>query len=260
MTKGARWDPEQYLRFREQRKEPWRDLLDLVHRRTGMRVLDLGCGPGELTAELHRRLGARETVGIEEADAMLEAAKSYASDGVSFQKGDIADYCGDGTDDLVFSNAALHWVGDHESVIARWAGGLSEEGQIAIQVPANHDHPSHVIADEVAAEEPFRQALGGYQRGQSVRDPRSYDELFYRLGFPHHRVYLSVYGHVLGSLDEVVEWVRGTLMLAYGALMDADTMQAYLDRYRHRLGEVIGEQAPYYYTYKRILMWAGREA
>jgi len=257
---GGRWDPDQYLRFREQRREPWRDLVDMVVPESDMRIFDLGCGPGEATAELHRRLGARETVGVDSSPEMLEAATTYARDGVRFEQGDLASFAGDGDVDLVFCNAALHWVGDHESVIARWAGGLSARGQLAIQVPANHDHPSHIAADEVAAEEPFRTALGGYQRGEPVLDPRQYDELFYRLGFPHYRVVMRVYGHVLPSLDEVVEWVKGSLMTAYGALLDDEMRQAFVDRYRARLGERLGEQAPYYYTYKRILMWAGSAA
>ncbi|MBT8495227.1 MAG: methyltransferase domain-containing protein, partial [Deltaproteobacteria bacterium] len=73
-----RWDPGQYLRFREQRREPWRDLVAMVEPDSDMRVVDLGCGPGELTAELHRKLGARETIGVDTSPAMLEAAREHA--------------------------------------------------------------------------------------------------------------------------------------------------------------------------------------
>ncbi|MBT8494727.1 MAG: trans-aconitate methyltransferase, partial [Deltaproteobacteria bacterium] len=167
-------------------------------------------------------------------------------------------YSGDGDDDLVLCNAAMHWVGDHPGVIAHWSGGLSVNGQIAVQVPANDSHPSHLIADQVAAEQPFKDALGGYQRGQPVLDPADYDQLFYRLGFPRHRVELKVYGHVLASVDEVVEWVKGALMTSYGSLLDDELYQQFLSRYRQRLRDQLGEPEPYYYTYKRILMWASR--
>jgi trans-aconitate 2-methyltransferase len=255
-----RWDPGQYLRFREQRREPWRDLVAMVEPAERMRVVDLGCGPGELTAELHRKLDAMETVGIDVSKSMLEVAEDQIIEGVRFEVGDLASYSGTGSDDLVFCNSALHWVGDHPGVIAHWAAGLSPHGQIAVQVPANDTHPSHLIADQVASEEPFKTALGGYQRGAPVLDPADYDELFYRLGFPHYRVEMRVYGHVLASVDEVVEWVKGALMVAYGSLLDGQLYQKFLDRYRERLHDQLGAAEPYYYSYKRILMWASRKA
>src|SRR4029453_4051776 len=114
----------------------------------GGRVVDLGCGAGELTAQLHRRLGAAETLGSASSPAMLEGAPSLAGDGLRFEQGDIADFA-EGGWDVIFSNAALHWLPHQEGLLRGPVAGLNEGGQLAVQVPASHDHPSHVVAAEV---------------------------------------------------------------------------------------------------------------
>ena len=164
------WDPDQYHRFRAERQRPFFDLLALVGGGPPARVYDLGCGTGELTAELHRRLGAATTVGVDNSAAMLERAAAFAGPGLRFEEGDITAFGGRGeTADVVFSNAALQWLPDHPAVVARWAGALGPGGQLAVQVPANADHPSHLVAAEVATEAPFAAAMGGDPPADPVR-------------------------------------------------------------------------------------------
>ena len=146
------WNPEQYGRFHGERAQPFFDLLALVEPRPGMRVVDLGCGTGELTRELHRRLAARETIGIDNSPAMLAKSAAFAGDGLRFEQGDIGEFTSEGDFDLVFSNAALHWVPNHEALLPRLTSALTETGQLAVQVPANDDHLSHTTAVEVARE------------------------------------------------------------------------------------------------------------
>jgi trans-aconitate 2-methyltransferase len=255
------WSPEQYHRFREQRRQPWRDLVDMVRPRPGMRAADLGCGTGELTRALHERLGAVSTVGVDSSHAMLAGAGAHAGGGVRFEHGLIEELdAPEGGLDLVFSNAALHWVGDHPRLLGRLSELLAPEGQLAIQVPANHDHPASWVADAVAGEAPFTEALGGYQRGVAVLDPREYAELLDVLGYTEQRVELRVYGHHLPDRSHVFEWVRGALLTAYAKRMDAASFEAFCARYLVRLYEEIPDRRPYFFTYKRILMWAQRPA
>src|SRR5262249_29621213 len=157
---ASAWDPQQYERFKDERSQPFRDLMGLVRAHDGMSVVDLGCGTGELTAELHRGLRARRTLGIDSSETMLAKSAAPAGAGVSFAQGDLAAWTDGPEHDLVFSNAALHWVEGHDEVLARWRAALRPGGQIAAQVPDNHAHPSHVVAAEVAREPPFAAALG----------------------------------------------------------------------------------------------------
>jgi trans-aconitate 2-methyltransferase len=250
------WDPEQYARYRDERAQPFHDLLALVRPRPGMRVVDLGCGPGELTRIVHERVGASETLGIDSSDVMLAKAAAHAGDGVRFERGDIAAFAPRGVHDLVFSNAAIHWVPDHPGLLGRLRDALAPEGQLAVQVPANFEHPSHRVAAEVAAEEPFATALGGYRRGRPILDPEDYSVLLHRLGFAEQHVRLQVYLHLLESRDGVVEWVKGTLLTDYQSRMSPELFAAFLVRYRERLAAALSDERPFLYPFKRILMWA----
>ena len=257
MSSADAWNPDQYARFRDERRLPWDDLTALLTPLDRPSVLDLGCGDGALTEELHRRLQARATVGVDSSGAMLERAAPRAGAGLRFERGDAASF-GAGPYDLVISNAALHWVTDHAALLPRLAALLAPGGQLAVQVPMNEQHPSHLEAAATAAEPPFAAALGGYLRVSPVLAPEWYAEALFRLGFAARRVRVEVYGHRLDSRDEVVEWVRGSLLTDYEGRLPAALWPAFLARYRARLGAALPDQRPFLYPYRRLLLWARR--
>ena len=254
----SHWDPEQYQRFRDQRRQPFLDLLELVRPRGEMRIVDLGCGNGELTRILHRRLQARETLGIDSSDTMLREPESSSRDGLRLIRGRIEDLDSSVKYDLVFSNAALHWIPAHEELFKRLADALAQEGQLAVQMPANWEQPSHLTALQVAAEEPFRRALSGFVHPVHVMSPESYSNLLQRLGFRDQYVAIRVYGHLLEGANDVVEWVKGSLLTTYQAHLSAETYAAFVERYRELLRSRIGDTRPYFFTFRRMLIWAGR--
>src|SRR5260221_12282336 len=135
MTAIDTWDPRQYDKFQREREQPFYDLLALVHRSSGMRVVDLGCGTGKLTRILHTRLDALETTGIDRSEKMLDSTRGPAfPGGLRFEIGTIEGFADSsaaarGAFDLIFSNAAYHWVGDHETLLARLAAALAPGGQ-----------------------------------------------------------------------------------------------------------------------------------
>ncbi|MCU1245039.1 MAG: Trans-aconitate 2-methyltransferase [Acidobacteria bacterium] len=244
------WNPQQYERFKEERKQPFHDLLSLIERRPHMRVVDLGCGTGELTRELHEYLQAEETVGIDSSETMLLKSSALGSEMLHFERGHIEAFVTDRPYDLIFSNAALHWVADHEALFRRLTGFLAPHGQLAVQMPANDSHLSHSIAADVA------QKLGMEPRRSDVLPPEWYAELLHHLGYQRQNVRLQVYGHLLESSAAVVEWVKGTLLTDYERRMPAEAFTRFLALYRERLLAAIGDGCPYFYTYRRILLWA----
>lgn len=248
------WQPRQYARFREEREQPFRDLLTLVEPVPGGRVADLGCGAGALTPLLHERTRAAETVGLDRSAAMLAESARHARDGVRFERGDIAAFDGRGLD-VVFSNAALQWVPDHEALFPRLAAALAAGGQLAVQMPANHDHPSHTIAHALVREPRHAQALGGYVRANPVREAEWYAELFARLGFARQHVRQQVYLHRLAGPEEVVEWVKGSLLTDYRQRLTPAGYEAYLAEYRERLLAALPDERPHLYPFKRLLLW-----
>jgi trans-aconitate 2-methyltransferase len=249
------WNPAQYERFRAEREQPFHDLVGLITRRPASRVVDLGCGTGLLTTALHRELGARETVGVDSSLAMLERAGTLEVPSVGFVRGDINDWEPDAPVDVVFSNAALQWVPDHPGLVKRLTGMLAPGGELAVQVPANFDHVSHVLASQVAGEEQFASALDGYVRRFAVLAPEAYATLLHELGFAAQIVRMQVYGHVLESVDSVVEWVRGTLLTDYESRLPDALYTQFVERYRERLHAALGDRRPYFYPFKRILLW-----
>jgi trans-aconitate 2-methyltransferase len=146
-------------------------------------------------------------------------------------------------------------------VLARWTTALGAAGQLAVQVPANADHPAHLLAGELAEEEPFRSALGGAPPPDPVRRvlrPEDYASILDELGFAEQHVRLQVYGHRLSSTAEVAEWVRGTSLTRYSSRLSDELFGEYLDRYRSRLVQTLGNREPYFYPFKRILFWGAR--
>lgn len=260
---NEQWNPAQYERFAEERRRPARDLYALLEPIPGGRAVDLGCGTGPLTVELADATGAADVVGIDASAAMLDAAAPHARPGVRFEEGDLASW-GDPADpvDLVAASASLHWVPDHAAVIARWTSALRPGGQLAIQVPSNADHASHVLTTEVASEQQFAEAFAAHDGppadpvATNVLRPEAYAELLFDLGFARQSVRLQVYGPVLDRSADVVEWMKGTSLTRFERLLDAETYDALVDRYRQRFVETVGDRSPYYFAFKRILLWA----
>jgi len=249
------WDPEQYARFQAERSKPFYDLAALVEAKPGMRVVDLGCGDGALTAWLHRHLSAMETLGVDNSETMLASASKQGAAGLRFERLDIATFTAKRPFDLIFANASLHWIPDHENLLPRLCALLTPGGQIAVQIPAMDEHLSHRTADSLASEEPFASALGGFVRGYDpVLRPARYSELLWQSGCEQQTVQLNVYPHLLPGYEAVVEWVRGAYLTPYATRLGPALFKQFLQEYTRRLAVAI-PQRPYLYAYSRILMW-----
>ena len=262
MTVEDVWDPAQYDRFAAERRQPFGDLLDLVEAPgPGARVVDLGCGTGALTVALAERWDPAEVLGIDSSEAMLDEARRRTSAVVHFERGDLARPPVEGLVDVIFANASLHWVPDHAAVLACWRDLLTPGGQVAVQVPANADHPAHRLATEVAHDPQFSDAFGGAVPEDPVRrvlSPEAYAELLDELGFGRQHVRLQVYGHHLARTEDVVEWLQGTTLNRFRAALPPDVYASFVDRFRSRLLHALGDGGPYFYAFKRILMWGRR--
>jgi trans-aconitate 2-methyltransferase len=247
------WNPDQYHKFRAQRFAPFEDLLPLIHRRPGLRVIDLGCGTGELTRRLADALPESRVLGIDSSAKMLEKAAAQARPGLSFEQGSIEQ--ADGQWDLVFSHAALHWVENHEQLIPRLMAMLAPGGQLALQMPANHRHPSHLCVVDTAREEPFLGALAGWTRQSPMLDIDRYAQLLFDAGAQEQCVLEKVYPHVLEHADAVAEWTAGTTLVPYRERLPAALHEPFLARYREKLRQ-LWPTGPVFYGFRRILLWA----
>lgn len=220
-----RWDPQQYGRYADERARPFLDLLARVDARSPNRVVDLGCGPGALTALLAQRWPGASVHGIDSSPDMIETARRSASDRVTFAVGDVASWSG--SDDVVISNATLQWIPAHRSLVSRWAADLPAGGWLALQVPGNFAAPSHTLIRSLAARWSIEDAV---LREDAVGPPAEYAALLLDAGLVVD-AWETTYGHVLTGDDPVLEWVRGTALrpvLAALSLADAERFCAEL--------------------------------
>lgn len=252
------WQPADYDRFARERRQPWDDLLALCHPVPGGVVADLGCGTGRLTVELPDRLSARSVLGVDSSPAMLAEAAAYAHPSVTFQRGDLATFAPTEPVDVIVANASLQWVGHHEAVLAHWRRALRSGGQLAVQVPANGDHPANALVAQLTAEH-----ADWFPDGppasvtDSVLAPERYASLLWDLDVADSWVALRVYTHELATTTDVVQWLKGTtLTRVRQSLGGDDRYHSFVEQLSDRVVELLGDHQPFLYTFKRILFWA----
>lgn len=258
------WDPDRYHLFAQERARPFQDLVAMVRPCPGGSLLDLGCGSGELTAQAMRSLGVSTAVGVDASATMLERAAVLDMAGLDFVVGDLDDPAavpavGSRRWDVIVANASLHWVPDHAAVLDRWRRLLAPGGQLAVQVPANPEHPSHVAITEVLHSEPFFSLLDGAPPPDpllSVLPPERYAEVLWAMGATDQRVLAEVYGMEMADAGAVADWTSGTALNRVRAVLDDERFAEFTERYRELLTQELGGAAPYFYAFKRILMWA----
>ena len=236
------WNPSQYLIFSDERTRAARDLLAQVPLSSARRVYDLGCGPGNSTALLVDRYPAAVITGIDNSQAMLEAARK-ACPAADFAFGDLARWVPEDQPDLLFSNAAFQWVPDHLSVMARLAGHLPEGGVLAVQMPDNLMEPSHVLMQRVAEEGPWAAKLQGASQARQAL-PAATD--YYARLKPHFTrldIWHTIYNHPLDGVDGIVSWLMATGLRPYVDPLGPEERTAYLAQYRALLAEAYPVQA-----------------
>jgi len=246
------WNAEQYHKFQSERSAPFYDLLDLVEIRPGLKVVDLGCGTGELTQVLADALPGSEVVGLDSSREMLGKAVVHAAPGLRFEQGDLARLTGSW--DLILSNAAVQWVDDHEALIPGLIGQLNPGGQLCIQIPSNHNHIAHVLIRETAREAPFVAILGGFERVSPVLTIERYAEILFEQHTENITVFEKVYPHILENADAVVEWIAGTALIPYFERL-GDHRAAFLDVLRRKMARDL-PQSPLLYPFRRTLFSA----
>lgn len=217
MESKVSWEPERYLKYGSLRLRPALDLLMRVRHDSPRRVVDLGCGPGTVTNVLAERWPDAEIIGVDSSAEMLaRAAAAYPR--LMWVDADIAHWRTDVPADVIFSNAALHWLDDHEGLFARLAGNLAPAGVLAVQMPANFDAPSHRSIRALADGAKWSSCLAGARMG-AVMSAERYWTLMSSL-FDSVELWETIYWQRLQGENAVLEWLQGTTLVPYLARLD----------------------------------------
>ena len=248
------WDATLYLRFGGERARPFFDLLARVGAELPRYVVDMGCGPGNLTAMLAQRWPSATVCGVDNSPQMIETARQLTpaaapraagsagsgsvvtshAPGLSFMLDDIRHWEPQSLPDVIVSNAVLQWVPGHRELLVRWAGQLADDGWLAFQVPGNFDQPSHAILREMAASARWRSLLRDAELNRQSADPADYAGLLAGAGYEVD-AWETTYVHILQGEDPVLEWYKGTGLRPVLAVLDADQGADFLAEYGEKI-------------------------
>lgn len=236
------WNPELYRRFEDERTRPARELLARVPLDAPQRIYDLGCGPGNSTELLIERFPDAEVIGTDNSEPMLVSARERLP-ACKFELSDIAGWQPPAPVDLIYSNAALQWVGGHEVLIPRLFGQLATGGVLAIQMPDNREEPTHASMRDIAGLAPWSALIGDAAKVRTkILALTDYYDLLAGSG-AEVDVWRTAYQHPMASPAKIVEWVRGTGLKPFIDPLPEAERKAFLSEYEARIAQAYPKRA-----------------
>lgn len=227
------WDPQQYLRFRDERARPFRELVARIGAPDPRTVVDLGCGPGTLTVELAERWPRAHIVGVDSSPEMIATAGESTTANIDYVEADVAAWRPLQPVDVVVANALLQWVPDHLALLPDLVEHLAPEGWFAFQVPGNFDARSHTRIRDLRRSPRWRDQLAR-SSGGVVHPPVDYARRLLDLGLEVD-AWETTYVHVLAGDDAVLEWLKGTTLRPVLARLDEGDRAEFLAELGERL-------------------------
>lgn len=224
---AAVWDPAQYLRFAGERLRPALDLLAQVPIDTPARVVDLGCGAGNVTAILKERFPTADVLGIDGSATMLEKARATVPQ-CRFDQCDFFQWKPAEKVELIYSNAALQWVDRHPKLFPGLLDCLVSGGVLAVQMPAMHDTPLRQIPYDLAKLTPWSEYLHDVTSAPGIMSAQEYWDLL-RPRVSTLDMWQTTYMHALTGENAVLQWASGS------------SLRAFLDRLPDALREKFGQ-------------------
>ena len=227
------WDPSLYSAFAAPRLRPALDLLARIRHDAPAHVVDLGCGTGNVTRLLAARWPTATVLGVDASAEMLAAAAAEPS-AIRWERADAAAWSPRQPVDVLFSNAALQWLGDHPALFARLAGLIAPGGVLAVQMPHNHYAASHTVMAEAAAAGPWAEVLRPLAGRFPVAEPAAYYDLLAPLA-RNLDIWETEYLHVLEGDEPVVKWTMGTALRPLLDALDDPWRGRFLAEYAARI-------------------------
>jgi len=250
------WNPDKYNEFKSFRYKPFFDLVSHISDKPGMKVVDLGCGTGELTKMLADRLTTPTVVGVDSSEEMLEKSKEFEKSNIRFEQKTIqeqintSDKC-----DLVFANASIQWIENHQRLIPQIISTLHSGGQLAVQVPAQNENLLNQILMELVQEEPYRSSLCEWKRVSPVLTLDDYAQILFQNGGKEITVYQKVYPFIADSNNDLFELISGSTLIPYSTRLEGEIKELFIQELKNRIKSKF-LNPPVFYAFKRIILYA----
>lgn len=247
------WDPDTYNKFKEERYQPFYDLISHIHDKQGMHIIDLGCGTGELTQILADRFMPHKIMGIDTSAGML--ARAPQDSNISFFQRPVEEQVErDDKWDLVVTNASLQWVDDHLNLFPKLIAKLHKGGQLAIQMPSQKENLLNQILHQLVQEQPFRDALNNWVRHSPVLSLDDYTHLLFSNGAKEMVIYQKVYPIITRSFESLYEFISGSALVPYMERLDEPVKAQFEKAFKESILQHF-PSSPAVYAFKRIILY-----
>ena len=249
------WNPELYDQFKDVRYRPFYDLAALITPEESFQAIDLGCGTGEQTAILTQKFPGAHFTGVDASPEMLAKSKAFENERLQFQLATTEAITGSSQKwDLIFSNAALQWSPDHETLFPKMLSLLHPGGQFAVQMPVQKENVLNKILFELIEEQPFATYLNGYKRDSPVLSLDSYAQLLFDNGMKDIQLFQKVYPIIAADHDTLYNFISGTSLVPYMERLDKEQQEHFIEAFKERIARNF-PKLPAIYAFKRILMY-----
>ncbi|SEO16430.1 trans-aconitate 2-methyltransferase [Flavobacterium sp. CF108] len=253
------WNPDVYNKFKDIRYKPFYDLIEFIKPQNGMKAIDLGCGTGEQTSILADKFKEAHFLGVDSSAEMLEKSKSLETNNLHFKKATTEETINSGEKwDLIFSNAALQWSNDHESLFSNLLKLLHKDGQFAVQMPVQPENKLNKILSDFVDEEPFKSYLKGYKRDSPVLGLDEYAQILFEGGLKDIEILQKVYPIIADDHETLYNFISGSALIPYIERLEGEQKELFIKTYKERI-VVNFPKLPAIYSFKRILMYGRKE-
>lgn len=253
------WNPEIYNKFKNIRYQPFYDLADFIKPVSGMKAIDLGCGTGEQTAILADKFKEADFLGVDSSAEMLEQSKALETDHLHFRKATTEETLASGEKwDLIFSNAALQWSNDHETLFTELIKLVNPKGQFAVQMPVQPENKLNVILAELVDEQPFKSYLKGYKRDSPVLSIDEYAQILFDGGIEELQILQKVYPIIANDHETLYNFISGSALIPYIERLEAEQKELFIKTYKERIAEHF-PKLPAIYSFKRLLLYGRKK-
>lgn len=248
------WDPKKYNEFKEDRYKPFDDVASHIIDKINLKVIDLGCGKGELTKKLAELLTNPTVLGIDSSTEMLAQAPSQAN--IDFKQLSIIEQLEQETKwDLIFSNAALQWIDDHFKLFPKIISKINPGGQLAVQMPQQTENILNLILIDLVQEEPFTSYLNNWTRPSPVLTLDEYAKILFDCGGKDLVLYQKVYPLFSTHENSFFDFISGSALTVYQERLNENEFLELSTEFKKRIIKHF-PTIPTIYAFKRLIMYA----
>lgn len=255
------WNPELYNQFKNIRYQPFFDLMAMISEEGLQEGIDIGCGTGEQTGILSGRFDKARFLGIDASPDMLLKSKEFKSNNLDFKQATVEGFLASDTEkkwDLVFSNAALQWSDNHETLFPQLLSRLTEKGQFAVQMPVQKENLLNKILFDLVQEQPFAEYLKGWKRESPLLSIDQYAQILFENGLEDIRISQNVYPIIADNPDKLFDFISGSALIPYIERLSEREQKQFTDEFKSRIRQEF-KRFPAIYAFKRLLLYGRRK-